>query len=55
MVMNYATNTLGIRGWDFGEKNCGDCGQLQFAWNKLRCEDIYRNNLFKTIIIILTL
>ena len=37
------------------KKNCGDCSQLQFTWNKLRCEDIYRNNLFKTIIVMLTL
>ena len=39
----------------FWRKHCGDCGQLQFTWNKLRCEDICRSNLFKTIIIILTL
>ena len=39
----------------FWRKHCGDCGQLQFTWNKLRCEDICRSNLFKTIIIMLTL
>ena len=44
-----------MRFWRKHCGDCGDCGQLQFTWNKLRCEDICRSNLFKTIIIILTL